>query len=124
MNFNEPTKEQIESLKARHQDRSIHQVEIVHDEDVYFFVMLGPNEEEFKKFCDEMLDADEMKGAAKVKNDATRQAAKRAALMLIKHPDRAEVARIFDMKPDFPMDFPKKIREAAGSNTEVRSKKL
>lgn len=124
MNINEPSKDQIESLKSKHSDRSLHQVEIVDGEDVYFFVITGPNEEEFKKFNDEMMDAGEMKVAEKVKNDAIRQSAKRAALAQIRWPDRAEANRIFDMKPDFVMDFPKELRRAAGSNTEVRSKKL
>ena len=123
MNINEPTKDQIDRIKAQFPDRSLHLVEAVDGEDVYSFVMTGPSETEYKKYSDEVLDGREAKNE-KLQNEAIRKALYHAILAQVRHPEREEAKRIFAMRPAMIEQFAATLRESAGSNIEVRSKKL
>lgn len=127
MNYNEPTAEQIKALKELHADRSLHLVEFVDKsgddgEDVYFFVMTGTNRVEYKKYTDDVITADAKGGTARV--DSIRTAIENTAKAMIRHPIRAEVERIINLKPAALELFAEEIQKQAGSTVEVRSKKL
>lgn len=127
MNINEPTKDQIDRIKAQYADRSLHLVEVADKEeggDTYFFVMTGQTRDEHKKYVEEMLDGHETKGGDKMVVAAIRKAVETAALAMIRHPDREEAKRVFDLKPMMIEKFSEQLKSHAGSNVEVRSKKL
>lgn len=132
MKFNEPSSDQITALKDKYPNRSLHLVEMVDvegktatdDDDVYCFVMTGPSKEEFKKYTDEIMSAKEKAKTEADKIDGINGAIERAALAMIRHPDRDEVKRLFDFKPLLAQGFAAEISKAAGDNFEVRSRKL
>jgi hypothetical protein len=128
MNYNEPSAEVIARVKRDFADRSIHLVEAVDgdenkDGDIYFFVMTGPLRDEYKKYIDEVLSAREGKDEKAV-GEGVRAAIERLALGQIRHPDRDEVKRIFNIKPALIQNFAVPLQNAAGDAIEVRSKKL
>lgn len=123
MNYNEPSKDVIDRVKASHPDRSLRLVEAIDGEDTYFFIMTGAAREEYKKFTDEMLSGKDAKDD-KQQIENIRGAIERAALAQIRHPDREECKRIFNFKPAMIQNFAEEIQRAAGANVEVRSKNL
>lgn len=127
----QPSNEQISALKATFPDRSLHLVEaVVKDEsssttdEVAVFVMTGPSRDEYKKFADEVFAAKDMKGSESDRIVATRGAIERAALAQIRWPARDVVQKLFEHKPAMVDGFADELHKAAGSNVELRSKKL
>lgn len=119
----EPTAEKIAQLKAQFPDRSLHLVEAVDGDDTTTFIMTGPLREEYQKYLEEVTKA----GDAKSKIDSinqTRAALERAVLAQVRWPDREECKRIFEQRPAMIDQFFDTLQAAAGSNVEVRSKKL
>lgn len=119
----EPSKEEIDRLKAKFPDRSLRLVEMSDDDEVFHFVMTGPNREEYRKFTDDMMTAKD----AKTEKDRIEQlgaAVERTALAMIRWPEREEVKQIFDNRPALSAEFSEQIHKAAGSSFEVRTKKL
>lgn len=119
----EPNKETIERVKSQHSDRSIHLTTATDGDDVYHFIMTGPNRAEYKKFYDELLGAKEKKTDAEMV-EAVHIAVERAALAQIRWPERAEVQGLFDRKPGLVENFRDELHRLAGANAEVHSKKL
>lgn len=119
----EPGQEVIDGLKAKFPNRSLHLVEAFDGDESYHFVMTGPNREEYRKLTDELLSAKEAKDD-RAKNDALRTAVERAALAMIRWPDRDVVQELFAAKPAMSANFAEELHKSAGSNFEVRSKKL
>lgn len=119
----EPSEDVIKEIKAKFPGRSIHLVEAIDGEDVHSFVMTGPTKADYQKYSDEMLSA----GTAKTepeKRDRARVAIERAALAQIRWPDREDVEALFIAKPGLSVNFAEEIHKLAGTNAEVRSKKL
>ncbi len=126
--MSEPSKEVIDKIKAQFPDRALRLVELVDaesgsDGESIFFVMTGPNRDEYKKFVDEMLSAKDAKGDSE-RNERLTAAVEKAALAMIRWPDRAEVVELFRNRPALSSAFPKELHASAGANFEVRSKKL
>lgn len=120
----EPSPEKIAEIKAKFPDRSLHLVEAKAGEDsVAFFVMTGPTRDEYKKFTDEAIKANDVKNESD-KMAGLRGAIERAALAQIRWPDREECQKLFENKPAMVDGFAKELHEAAGSNVELRSRKL
>lgn len=120
-----PSPEKVAELKVKFPERSLHQVEIDVCGETHYLVMTGPSSDEHKKFTDEMLDAQDKE--EKDRKDfvaSSRGAILRAVLAQTRHPARDEVQRFFDFHPEALDTLPKKLREHAGANAEVRSKKL
>lgn len=116
----------ITMLKAKFPDRTLHSVEIGDGEDggeLYQFIITGPTATEYKKYQDEMLEA-RAKGKDKEQMEAAQSAIRRAALAQIRYPERAEVERLFEMKPGLISHFGEELPKAAGETLKVRSKKL
>lgn len=129
-----PSPEKIKELKALYPERSLHQVDLVDTRvdadgkkqdvgELFTMVMTGPSSDEHKKFTDEMLDAKDKKDE-KERIAALRGAILRAVLGQTRWPAREEVQKFFEMHPEAVDDLSTTLREHAGSNAEVRSKKL
>lgn len=119
----EPGRETIEKLKSEHPDRSLLHIEVDHEGDTYHFLMTGPNEVEYRKFCTDIFDA-KAKEKESDQMDGIRDASKRAALAQIRWPDRPDVEPMFKRFPAMPQRFRDEIHKAAGASAEVRAKKL
>lgn len=120
----EPTKEKIEQIKAQFPDRVLYEVEAVDaDDKIMTFVMTGPTRDEYKFFINKMIAAREMKDESD-KLWAVRTAVENAAIAQIRWPDREEVKKAFDARPEMIDGFAAELQKAAGSNVELRSKKL
>lgn len=85
--------------------------------------MTGPSRDEYKKFTDEMIAARECKNESD-KLSAIRGAIERAALAQIRWPDRESCQAMFNSRPAMMDGFADELHKAAGSNVELRSKKL
>lgn len=119
-----PTDERLEQIKAEFPDRSLVEVEAVDGEDhVMTFVMTGPTREEYKFFVNKMIAAREVKDEAD-RLWAIRLAVENAATAMIRWPDRDEVKKAFGRHPEMIDGFAAEIQKAAGSNIELRSRKL
>lgn len=122
--MSKPTPETIEMLKAQFPDRVLLEVEAVDgDDQVMTFVMTGPNKDEYDFYIEKMLAAKDLKGESE-RIKAVRKAAENAALAQIRWPDRPSVQRAFEMRPEMIDGFPEELRKAAGSNVELRARKL
>ena len=119
----EPSADIIASLKAKFPNRSLHAVEASDGEDSFFFVMTGCNKDEYNKFTADLLSAKEAKDD-KAKNEAIKSAVERTAVAMIRWPDRETIQDLFANKPAMSLNFAEELHRAAGSNFEVRSKKL
>lgn len=119
-----PSDDKIAHLKTAFPDRSLHLVEATDaDDQIMTFVMTGPTREELK-FLDNKLAA-----ARDTKDEADRiwqmrTAVENAALAQIRWPDRDECKKAFEARPQMVDGFHEQLRNAAGSNVELRSKKL
>lgn len=122
MHINEPTPQQIETLKLQHPDRTLYQVEAVDMEDTYFFVMTAPLEVEHKKYTDEIVACAGKNQAEQI--STIRAVVRNAALAQIRHPEREEAKRILSSRPEMIEKFANELRKHAGSEVELRSKKL
>lgn len=121
----EPSKETIEGIRTKFPGRSLHLVE-AQDEgasDVEHFIMTGSTRDEYKKFCDETAKAEGVKDPAE-QLQVLRAAIERAAMAQIRWPDRQTVQELFDRAPAMVDGFAKHLHHHAGTNYEVRSKKL
>lgn len=119
-----PTQDKIDFIKSQFPDRVLYEVEAVDAEDhVMTFIMTGPLREEYKMFVSKVL-------AAKNQNDeadrlwAMRAAVENAALAQIRWPEREVAKAAFDARPEMIDGFAEELKKAAGSNIELRSKKL
>ncbi len=115
--MNAPDESVISKLKVQHKDRALHLVEMTDGEESLFFVLSGPNREEWRKYTREMTESE---------RDVEKMTAaiERAALAQIRWPDREEVKQLFDTKPGIVSNFGEELSKAAGSHVEVRTKKL
>lgn len=120
----EPSAEVIARLKEKYPDRSLHLVDVTHGDDKHYFVMTGANHYEYKKFNDEILGARDTGKTEADKNDKLMAAVRTAAIAMIRWPDRPDVEKLFHDKPGMVAGFAEQIHEHAGTNSEVRSKKL
>ena len=121
--INDPDQLTIAQFKAQFADRALALIEAEDGDTVYCFVMTGPTRDEYDKFAKEMLEA------SAIKNDyervlAIRSVVERSAFAQIRHPERAEVKRIFDSRPAMIVEFSEHIRNLAGDSITVRAKKL
>lgn len=126
----EPGKEKIEQIKLQYPDRVLFQVNAVaveasdkSEEQIMTFLMTGPTRDEYKFFINKMIAAREMKDESD-KLWAVRTAVENAAIAQIRWPDREEVKKAFDARPEMIDGFAAELQKAAGSNVELRSKKL
>lgn len=120
----EPSKEKIEQIKAQFPDRALFLVEAVDaDERVMTFVMTAPTREEHKFFVNRMIAARDTKDEAD-RLWAVRTAVENAAVAQIRWPERDEVKKAFDARPEMIDGFAAELQKAAGANVELRSKKL
>jgi hypothetical protein len=120
----EPTPEKIAEIKAKYPDRALELIEAKDGEDeIAHFVLTGPLREEYKKFSDEMLAAKDAKQESD-KLASIRGAIERAALAQIRWPDRETVQALFNARPAMVDGFAEVLHKAAGSNVELRAKKL
>jgi hypothetical protein len=120
-----PTAEQIARLKQQHADRALHLVELQQpgEEEIYYVVMGGANEDEYKKFSDDVMLARESTKESE-RNEKMRFAGKNAVLRQAVWPDREAVKDLLFRNPTFVTHLAEKIHDHAGSTAEVRSKKL
>lgn len=119
-----PSQEKIEQIRAQFPDRNLFLVEAVDAEDqVMSFVMTGPSKDEYKFFSGKILGAIDTKDPQD-KLWALRGIVENAALAQIRWPDREECKKAFDARPEMVDGFQEELRKAAGSNIELRSKKL
>jgi len=119
----EPSADVISGLKSKFPNRALQLVEAVDGDESYFFIMTGCNKDEYQKFNDDVMSAKDSKDD-KSKAAAFRSAVERTAIAMIKWPDRETVEALFKEKPAMSMNFAEELHKAAGSNVEVRSKKL
>jgi hypothetical protein len=123
-NHGEPAKTDIDAVKSKHADRSVHRVTAsAPDLDEYVFIMTGASQVEYEKYQQDMLAATEKKDLAQ-RTEATISAARKGALAQIKWPAREQVVRLFDQYPLMPLQFTDELGKMAGDSFEVRSKKL
>ena len=124
-----PPDEKIEYLKTQFPDRALYEVDAVAvdkdtgDDVVLTVVMTGPTRDEYRFFTNKLIAATDIKDTGD-KMWAIRAAVENAALAQIRWPEREEVKRVFDSRPEMVDGFAEKLREAAGSNIELRSRKL
>jgi hypothetical protein len=123
MNTTEPSKAIIDKVKEEHPDRSVLHVEIDHEGETYHFLMTGPNEPEYKKFIGEILEAKD-KPKESEQSEGIRTACVRAALAMVRWPDRTATDSLFKRFPAMPHHFREQLHKAASVGAEVRSKKL
>jgi hypothetical protein len=121
-----PSEEQIKRLKETLTDRALHLVELKDpgDEEIYYLVMQGPTDDEYKRFIDDTFDARDKAKTEQDKNDKLRFIAKNAVLRQAVWPPRDDVKDLLFKHPGFVLLAAEKIHEHAGSSAEVRSKKL
>lgn len=125
----QPSQEKIEFIKSQFPDRALYVVDAVavdketNEETVLTVIMTGPTREEHRFYTVKMMAANDIKDAAE-KLWAVRSAVENAALAQIRWPERDEVKKAFDARPEMVDDFAGKLREFAGYNVELRSKKL
>lgn len=121
-----PSEAQIKQLKEKYADRALHLVELKNegDDEMYYVVMKGANDDEYKIFVDATFDARE-----KAKNDIDRnermaQVERNTIVMLTVWPEREELKKMLFDHPGFADKIAHEIPKHAGSSAEVRSKKL
>jgi hypothetical protein len=113
----------IEQLKKAHEDRELRLVEFSEGGETYPFIITGPTEIEYKKYCDDLLSARDKK-TEKERIESAHSAIQNAALAQIRWPGREETRRIFALRPALSDNFAEELHKAAGMTVEVRSKKL
>ena len=124
-----PSSENVDFIKSQHPDRAIYEIDAViaekngEEESVLTVLMTGPSRDEYKFFVGKMMAAKE----AKDDGDrlwGIRLAIENAALAQIRWPDRETVKAAFNGRPEMIDNFAAELQKAAGSNVELRSKKL
>ena len=119
-----PSKEKIDQIKAQFPERTLHLVSAADAEDeIMEFVITGPTIEELRFLDNKLVAARDIKDEVD-KTWEMRKAVKNAALAQIRWPDRAECEKAFDARPQMVDGFHEQLRNAAGANVELRSKKL
>jgi hypothetical protein len=125
----QPTQEQIDFVKSQYPDRALYVVDAAipskdgDDEDVLTVLMTGPTRDEYKMFVNKMMAAKDTKDEAD-KLWSIRTAIENAALGQIRWPDRDTVRAAFNARPEMIDGFAAELQKAAGSNIELRSKRL
>lgn len=121
-----PSADQIKRLKEQHSDRRLHLVELKKDGDdeMYYVVMKGPNDDEYKIFVDDTFAAREKAKNDVDKNEKLRVVATNAILRQAVWPERDELKKMLFDHPAFVDKIADEIPGHAGSSAEVRSKKL
>ena len=123
-----PPDDKIEYLRTQFPDRALYEVDAVAvdkdsgDDIVLTVVMTGPTRDEYRFYVNKMIAAKDVKDEGD-RLWATRQAIENAALAQIRWPEREEVKRVFDSRPEMVDGFAAEIQRAAGANIELRSKK-
>lgn len=105
-------------VKAQFSDRSAHLIEMtLHSGDELQFIVLAPLRAEWKKYREEVETAN---------GDISKleTAIEKAALNLIKWPDREKVIETFNRHPGIVGHFGGQLAKLADAEPEVRSKKL
>jgi hypothetical protein len=120
----QPSKEKIEQIKAQFPDRELHLVEAIDDKDeVISFVMTSPERGEYKIFIDRLMETTSIKSESD-QAWKVREIVENAALAQIRWPEREECQKAFRLKPEMVDKFTDELRKQAGSQIELRSKKL
>lgn len=112
-------KKALEQVRASFPDREVEAVEfdMGAGKPPLFFILTAPDRDEWKKFRSELRKS-------KNDDDAAENAIERAALAMIRWPERTEVQRIFNRKPGMIGNFAEVISRLAGVDAEAREKKL
>lgn len=120
----QPSKEKIEQIKAQFPDRELHEVTAVDDkEQVMVFIMTSPERGEYKIFVEKLMEVSSLKTESE-QLWKVREVVENAALAQIRWPDREECQKAFRLKPEMIDKFSDELRRQAGSQIELRSKKL
>lgn len=113
-----PDEGTVSAIKSKFAPRPVHELNLeTPGGESYTFLMTGPNRLEWRKYRQEMSEAD--KNMEKVES-----AVERAALAQIRWPDREKVLEVFDLYPGIIQGLADKINEAAGFYAEAKTKKL
>lgn len=124
-----PPQDKIDFIKSQFPERALYEIDAVAvdkdtgEETVLTVIMTGPSREEYRFFINKMLAAKETKDEGD-RLWAIRSSIENAALAQIRWPEREEVRKAFDSRPEMVDGFAAKLQMAAGSNVELRSKKL
>lgn len=124
-----PTQEKIDQIKAQFPDREVYAVDAVavdqdkNEDYLTTFLMTGPLREEYKMYVNKVIASRDEKDDAN-RLWAQRMAVENAALAQIRWPDREEARKAFDGRQEMVDLFAEKLREMAGANVELRTKKL
>lgn len=116
--------EKIEQIKATFPDRTLFLVEATDGEDqVMEFLMTSPERGEYKLFVEQMIAAREIKNEGD-RLWRIRDVVENHALAQIRWPLREECQKAFRGRPEMVDGFAQELQKAAGSNVELRSRKL
>lgn len=108
----------VKQLKMKHPDRTLHVADMTTATgETLTFVLVAPLRAEWKKYRDEIQSV-----AGDI--DKVETAIEKAALNLIKWPERKEVLEIFETHPGIIQHFNGLIAKIGSAEVEVRSKKL
>lgn len=119
-----PDKDKIEQIRAQFPDRALFAVDAVDDNDeLMTFVMTAPQRGEYKLFVEQMIKAREVKDEGD-RLWKIREVVEAAALAQIRWPSREECQKAFMSRPEMVDGFAQELQKAAGSNVELRSRKL
>lgn len=125
-----PPQDRIDQIKAQFPDRALFLVNAVAVEDkdksedqVMEFVMTAPERGEYRLFVDQMIKAREVKDEGD-RLWKIREVVENAALNQIRWPSKEECQKAFRNRPEMVDGFAQELQKAAGSNVELRSKKL
>lgn len=124
-----PTQDKIDFIKSQFPDRVLYEIQAVAvdkntgEDHVLTVLMTGPTRDEYKMYVNKVLAAQEIKDEAD-RIWQTRTAVENAALGQIRWPDREDVRQAFNARPEMIDGFAAELRKAAGSNVELRAKKL
>lgn len=121
-----PSADQIKRLKEQHADRALHLIELKNpgDDEIYYVVMKGPTDDEYKLFVDDTLGAGEKAKTNTEKNNLLKDIGEKAVLRQAVWPSRDEVKALLFIHPAFVDKLADEIPKHAGTSAEVRSKKL
>jgi hypothetical protein len=120
----QPSDDVIARIKSQYPDRPLSLIEAINgDDSVLHVVLTGPLRHEYNDFYNQLLKASEMKNAGD-KLVASRNAIEAAVLNQVRWPDKDDVKRAFENRPQMIDAFAKTLEDLSGANIELRAKKL